>query len=270
MSSKHRFSIWLSIIWIFIWIFFYIIRQNYANAQKDFSLQSDLNYNITTKDSLDITSDIISNLSWIVDQSKKKYNTTFDLVSDWSFQRYLSDDNPFLDLAYKPVDLAPIISHFTYNKSSKFMLRSTAGLAFADLARAFRDHFDKSYKLYVVSAYRSYGSQNSLLKNGCEEKRCAEPWASEHQAWLAVDIALANRNWKTIQMETWSDYYNWMDTNAYKYGFHNTYQKWEEIDGKMAEHRHRRFVWIPFATYLHDHNLTIAEYFKIHDVEFKI
>lgn len=205
---------------------------------------------------------MIANISWLLYQSQKKYNTTFDLQSDSSFQRYLSDENPFSDPSYKPLDIAPIRSYFTHNNPSKFMLRAPAAIAFADMARAFQNAFSWQYKLYLVSAYRSYWSQSSLFKNGCEQTRCAEPWASEHQAWLAVDISVANRNWKTIQMTTWSDYYKWMDQNAHKYGFHNTYQKWEAIDGKMAEHRHRRFLWEPFATYLHDNNMTIAEYFK--------
>lgn len=268
MASKHRFSIWLSIVWIFIWMFLYILRQNYANAQKDFSPQQDIT---TSPNSDNLTDfDIISGLSWIIDQSKKKYNTSFDLQTDSSFQRYLSDNNPFSDPAYKPLDLAPIFSHFTHNKSSKFSLRITAGIALADMARAFQDHFDGIYKLYMISAYRSYWSQSALLKNWCEEKRCADPWSSEHQAWLAVDISVANKNWKTIQMTTGSVYYKWMAQNAYKYWFHNTYQKWEDIDGKMAEHRHRRFVGAPFATYLHDNGLTIAEYFRMHNAEFKI
>lgn len=253
---------------------FYILRQNFANAQRDFTQPKNFDARqlndktppsfseIIQKSSSDIAADIVSNLSWIVNQSQKKYNTTFDIQSDSSFQKYLSDDNPFSDSSYKPIDLAPIVSHFTYNKSSKFLLRSSAGTAFADMARAFQEHFDKSHKFYLVSAYRSYGLQNSLLKNGCKESRCAEPWSSEHQAWLAVDISVANRNWKTTQMTTWSDYYQWMAQNAHKYWFHNTYQKWEAIDWKMAEHRHRRFVWIPFATYLYENNLTIAEYFK--------
>jgi LAS superfamily LD-carboxypeptidase LdcB len=260
MSSKHRFSVWLSVIWIFIWIFFYILRQNFANAQKDFRPQQNLNTGQHAGDTADF--DIISSLSWILDQSQKKYQKTFDLQSDSSFQRYLSDETPFSDQSYKPLDLRPIVSHFTYNKSSKFSLRATAGTAFADMAWAFREHFDKSHKIYIASAYRSYGLQNSLLKNWCEEKRCAEPGSSEHQAWLAVDISVANKNGKTLQMTTWSDYYKRMDENAYKYGFHNTYQKWVDVDGKMAEHRHRRFLGIPFATYLHDQNLTIAEYYK--------
>ncbi|MFZ2151108.1 MAG: D-alanyl-D-alanine carboxypeptidase family protein [Candidatus Absconditicoccaceae bacterium] len=268
MGSKNRFSIGLSVIGIFIGIFFYIFRQNYANAQKDFGSQLDSDLNDQSENTLDFG--IVSNISGIVNQSKKKYKATFDLKSDGSFQRYLNDSNPFSDPTYKPLDLSPIISNFTYNKSSKFSLRSSAGIAFADMAWAFRDHFNKSNKLYIVSAYRSYGFQNSLLKNGCEKKRCAEPGSSEHQAGLAVDISVASKNGKTIQMTTGSDYYNRMDQNAYKYGFHNTYKKGVEIDGKMAEHRHRRFVGIPFATYLHDNDLTIAEYFIMHAVEYKI
>lgn len=249
-------------------MFFYILRQNYANALREWGLLENINSGQDTAKAKDF--DIISSLSGIVDQSKKKYKTTFDLYTDSSFQRYVSDDNPFSDPMYKPLDLMPIISHFTYNKSSKFFLRAPAGEAFADMAWSFRDHFDRNSKIYIVSTYRSYGHQNSLVQKGCKENKCAEPWASEHQAGLAVDIAAASRNGKTIQMTTGSDYYKWMDDNAYKYGFHNTYKKWVEIDGKIAEHRHRRFVGIPFATYLHDNNMTIAEYFKIHNIEQKI
>jgi LAS superfamily LD-carboxypeptidase LdcB len=87
------------------------------------------------------------------------------LFTDGSFQRYLSDDYPFTDPQYTPADLQKIISYFTYNQSSKFMLRAPAATAFADMARAFWDNFDKKRKLYIVSAYRSYTHQKSIKAN---------------------------------------------------------------------------------------------------------
>jgi D-alanyl-D-alanine carboxypeptidase len=56
-------------------------------------------------------------------------------------------------------------------------------------------------------------------------------------------------------------YYQRMRDNAYLYGFHNTYQKGVEIDGKMVEPRHWRYVGVPLATHLHNSSQTLAEYF---------
>jgi D-alanyl-D-alanine carboxypeptidase len=56
-------------------------------------------------------------------------------------------------------------------------------------------------------------------------------------------------------------YYKWLDENAYKYGFHNTYQKWLEIDWYEIEPWHWRYMWVELATYLKDNNLTIAEFY---------
>jgi D-alanyl-D-alanine carboxypeptidase len=52
-----------------------------------------------------------------------------------------------------------------------------------------------------------------------------------------------------------------MQENAHLYGFHNTYQKGMEVDGKMVEPRHRRYVGVELATHLHESGQTIAEYF---------
>ena len=253
MVYRNKFSTWLLFIWIFVWMFFYIIRQNYANAQKSL---------IGYEQEQVLNLDIIDRLSWAIQQSIDKYQNNFDLLTDGSFQRYLSDEHPFEDAKYTPADLQKIVSYFTHNQSSKFMLRAPAATAFADMARAFWDNFDKKKKLYIVSAYRSYGFQKNMKSNGCKSSHCADPWASEHQAWLAVDIAVADSYGNILQMHTWSQYYKWMEQNAHKYGFHNTYQKWVDIDGKIPEHRHWRFLGVPFATYLNQNQLTIAQYFK--------
>lgn len=50
----------------------------------------------------------------------------FDLVSDTSLQRFLSDNHPFSDPQYIPEDLAPIESDFTTNAARKFQLRKEA------------------------------------------------------------------------------------------------------------------------------------------------
>jgi len=101
-------------------------------------------------------------LSSIIENSAEKYQNNFDLLGEASLQRYLSDDNPFLYLDYKPADLEPIKSHFTYNKSYNFMLRKPAATAFADMAWAFWNYFEGKNKFFIVSAYRSYHHQKSI------------------------------------------------------------------------------------------------------------
>jgi LAS superfamily LD-carboxypeptidase LdcB len=63
-------------------------------------------------------------------------------------------------------------------------------------------------------------------------------------------------------IKAWSGkYYQRLSDHAHEYGFHNTYQKWMDIDGKMVEPRHWRYLWIDLATMLHDSDQTFAQYF---------
>lgn len=183
----------------------------------------------------------------------------YDLQSETSFQKYLSDNTPFTKRSYVPDDLVPINSHFTANNSTKFQLREEAGILFADMARQFWHDFDGD-RLVITSAYRSPAFQNYLLRGFCKKDQCAIPGTSEHQAWLAIDLAVKTKKGTSKKIEQGTIYYNWFLDNAHLYGFHNTYQKWVDIDGKMVEWRHRRYMWVPLATLLRDSQQTFAEW----------
>ncbi|MDR0370067.1 MAG: D-alanyl-D-alanine carboxypeptidase family protein [Candidatus Peribacteria bacterium] len=182
--------------------------------------------------------------------------SSYDLISDASVQKFLDDTHPFGDEEYIPDDITPIISHFTFNDASKFSLRSEAALQFADMAWAFSNAFGFKSKLSITSAYRSPSFQKRLAAS-CSTSRCALPGTSEHEAGLALDIGVNGGN----ILAGAGKYYLWLQQNAHEYGFHNTYQKGIEIDGKMKEPRHRRYVGVELATYLHDQDTTLAEYF---------
>jgi len=186
----------------------------------------------------------------------------FDFDSDDSFQKFLHDEHPFDDLTYAPTDLLPINSNFTANMSKAFKLREEAGIHFADMAWYFRNAFSGD-KLYIVSAYRSSGLQWYLIKQWCTLMRCAKVGTSEHQAWLAVDLKVMTKWWKWYSLDVGhpNKYYDWLKSNAHMFWFHNTYQKWIEVDGKIAEWRHRRYMWKELATILMEHNQTFAEYY---------
>jgi len=57
-------------------------------------------------------------------------------------------------------------------------------------------------------------------------------------------------------MKTESDYYRWLDENAYRFWYHNTYQE-KNVEKKMAEPRHRSYKGKALAKFLHESNITI-------------
>lgn len=198
---------------------------------------------------------------WILNTEKpeeeieQEWLEQIDYYSDDSIRRFLDDNHP-LSSDYEVSDNRKIISDFITNKSSNFYLRDEVADAFEEMARAFSNAFDFKAKLTINSARRSQWFQRQLSKN-CSNARCAKPWTSEHEAGLAVDLWVNGRS-----VGVWSGkYYQWLVDNAHLYGFHNSYQKWMEIDGKMVEPRHWRYVWVRLATILHDRWQTFTEFF---------
>lgn len=194
----------------------------------------------------------------IADTTTGLITCPYDIVSDTSFQKYLSDTTPFFQKYYVPDDLLPIQSDFTANNSRKYQLREEAGIQFADLAWHFWNYFSGD-RLVITSAYRSASVQNYLLRSFCKKDQCALPGTSEHQAWLAVDIAIRSKKGSSTVLKAGNKYYDWLVLHAHEFGFHNTYQNWVAIDGKMIEPRHRRYVWIWLATLLYEHQQSFAE-----------
>ena len=178
-----------------------------------------------------------------------------DFYSDDSFQKFLDDNHP-LSANYEAADIVKINSDFTSNRSSDFKLRKKAAEMFEGMARAFSNAFGFKAKLTINSARRSQKFQRQLASN-CSVWRCAKPGTSEHEAGLALDLGVNGWN-----IKAWSGkYYQWLVDNAHKYGFHNSYQKWMEIDGKIVEPWHWRYVWKELATILHDNWQSFTEYF---------
>ena len=186
-----------------------------------------------------------------------------DMEQDDSLQKFLDDDHAFTDIDYIPIDLVPISSDFTANVSTKFLLRAEAALQFADMARHFWHNFSGD-RLFITSTYRSPWLQKYLLKQWCKLIKCAQAGTSEHQAGLALDLKVVTKWGRTYSLDIAypNKYYTWLQDNAATFGFHNTYQKWVAIDGKMAEGWHRRYLGKQLATLLMDNKQTFAEYYN--------
>ena len=247
-KEKSRFPSILLISFILV-AFLFVIIQNVASADTPKTIKYE--NNSVSEFVLDKANGFLTTNIY---EAQEKYVDTFDIESDYSFQKYVSDKNVLQNKQYEPSDLVPFNADNIVNKAARPYLRQAAATAFDEMTESFYKEFWK--KIYVASAYRTYQDQVRLFDEWCSSIRCAKIWASEHQLGLAVDIHVATKNWY-VHFSSW--YLDWMNENAYKYGFINTYSKWPKVDWKMKEIRQRRYVWVPFATELHEKNQSFAE-----------
>ena len=94
--------------------------------------------------------------------------------------------------------------------------------------------------LYINSPYRSYNTQSGLYNNyvardgvALADTYSARPGFSEHQTGLAFDVTSRSTNFDTF---AYSNEYEWLQNNGYKYGFILRYPKGKEyITGYQYE-----------------------------------
>lgn len=120
--------------------------------------------------------------------------------------------------------------------------------------------------LWITSPYRSYKSQyriyNRYLENDPVEvvdTYSARPGYSDHQTGLTVDIVSPGYDFDNFED---SNEFEWLQENAYKYGFILRYPKDKtDITGYMYESWHYRYVGVDVATYIFNNNITFDEYY---------
>lgn len=189
---------------------------------------------------------------WIIWISIANSNANFsktEFSADDSITKFVWKNVGFNEKKYVPKNLKKISWKFV---TWKWELRIEAKEALDDLAKNFYENFWK--KIIINSAYRSFDYQVWIEKTSpscIKDNLCAKAWFSEHQTWLAIDIFWVTTNEK---------YYNWLKENAHKYGFTQSYQKWEEIDWYKVEKWHWRFVGYDLAYELKEKNKTFTEY----------
>lgn len=241
----------LILIWVWIWVLAWgLCSSVFKSAFMDY-----INTNNLSQNGKSFIQRIYNPISGFYEQRSEENIKVTDFYSDDSFQRFLDDNHP-LSVWYEAPDIVKINSDFITNWSSTFYLREEAAIQFADMARAFSNAFGFKSHLTINSAWRSQAFQRKLANN-CSAWRCANPWTSEHEVWLALDLGV---NWWNIKWWDWK-YYQRLIDNAHLRWFHNSYQRWIEVDGKIVEPRHRRYVWVELATILHDNQQTFSEYF---------
>lgn len=184
----------------------------------------------------------------------------YDTASDDSIQKYVSRTIGLSKSNYIPNDLITLTGENLSFNSNHLQLRKNAAIQLDALAQEFQEIFNK--KLVIISAYRSYHYQLSMKKKWCPDTLCAPAGHSEHQLGLAIDIFAATTAGDFLSKTDFRKYYERLAINAHRYGRHNTYQKWVEIDSYQIEPRHRRYLGRELATELFEKKMTFWEWIK--------
>lgn len=160
---------------------------------------------------------------------------------------------------YKPNDLVVMEK---YAKKNIYLVKEAYDSFIQMVEKAREAHLN----IRAISAYRNVSYQENLYssyyKNDSREivdTYSARPGFSEHHTGLCVDLDNVNTGYEYFE---YTDEYEWMLNNSYKYGFILRYPKNKEnITGYMYESWHFRYVGVKAATYIHKNNITYDEYF---------
>ena len=107
----------------------------------------------------------------------------------------------------------------------------------------------------VIQNYEDEG-YSSVEASSKAEQVIAKPGTSEHETGLAIDIAGDD----DYDQDT-DSVLEWMNSNAYKYGFILRYPSGKEsVTGAEAENDHYRYVGKEAAKVIHDQGICLEEY----------
>ena len=172
--------------------------------------------------------------------------------------------NKFYSLSsdFTPEKLVDIKNWYAYPSAKQ--MDEDAYYAFISMHTAAAE---ENIKLVINYSYRDYKEQEEIYDyyksgQGIEyaDSYAARAGHSEHQTGLAIDI-LIGEGYDKKTFDT-SPTYQWLQSNAHKYGFILRYPKDKEhITGYDYESWHYRYVGEEIATYIHDHNITYDEYY---------
>ncbi len=180
------------------------------------------------------------------------------IVSNFSFDMLVNKHYKLAD-DFVPNDLIEVDSEYCNEDIQKG--NREAVVAFENMASAAKT---EGLGLVVNSGYRSYQDQEEicdtyrdLYGDGYVTRYVALPGYSEHQTGLAFDIGSTSSN-----IFAQSEEYEWMQENAYKYGFIMRFTKSNSnITGFKSEPWHYRYVGKKIAKYIYENDISYEEYY---------
>ena len=194
-----------------------------------------------------------------LDMDKEDYQNP-EIVEKFSTDM-LVNKHRSLTQKYVPKDLVSIDSKYAADNTQK-----GARIAVNAFISMYKDAKKEGYDLVINSSYRSYKDQEELSQtyrklygDSYVERNLPKPGFSEHQTGLSFDIGSRNSD---VFAE--SDEYEWVEDNAYKYGFIQRFKKKDEsVTGFRAEPWHYRYVGKKIAKYIYENNISFEEYYAM-------
>lgn len=181
-------------------------------------------------------------------------------------EKILVNKHYYLENNYIPENLQSINKTYAL---TNMKLVDYAKEAFESLAKEAKK---EGYSIIAMSTYRSYSYQvnlyNKYVKSDGKKEAdtySGRPGHSEHQTGLAVDVYNGKETYTNFER---TKEFNWMQENAYKYGFILRFPKDKEKEtGYQYESWHYRYVGLEIAKYIHENNISFEEYYatKIKD-----
>lgn len=166
---------------------------------------------------------------------------------------------------YEPADLTvPDIPFIFEGEHEKRHLREAAARA---VERLFAAAEEDGIRLYGVSGYRSYRTQQSLYafnvnRQGEEHasRYSATPGMSEHQTGLALDVTSESAEYQLEARFADTEEGQWLAAHAHEYGFVIRYPLGkEDITGYAYEPWHIRYIGPEEAAKARAYGLTLEE-----------
>ena len=240
-----------------------------------------------TNKSEEKTDEIGKNISYYNKDYQSRYQNYKKKNTNLSNEQIIKDVNMNLDqIPYEDIKKArnlnnkKILVNKYYYLSEDYVpdnletISTQYALSGMKLVKEARQAFEKMFsaaekeklKIVAMSSYRSYEYQvnlyNQYVKTDGVEKAdtySGRPGHSEHQTGLAVDVYNVKQSYTNFEK---TKEYNWMQENAYKYGFILRFPKEKEKEtGYQFESWHYRYVGVEIATYIHEHDISFEEYY---------
>ena len=129
------------------------------------------------------------------------------------------------------------------------------------------NHLPKNYRptdlAYIPGAYGNNVPMRSITKDAYTYS--ARPGYSEHQTGLSIDL----KNTALSNVRLSDENYDWLENNAYKYGFIIRFPKnKEDITLYQFENWHIRYVGKDAAKTIYENKLTLEEYIDLYVIEY--
>ncbi len=210
--------------------------------------------------------DLIDIVTYVNINLDKDFYTETKEVQDPDSLLVLVNKYNHLPSNYKPKDIVYVPGAYGNEVPFRAVLKDD----FIKLQEAAKS--DININLMPTTAFRNESFQTTLYNNyvskdGKEaaDTYSARPGYSEHQTGLAIDL----KNMALSNTRLTDDNFEWLNNNAYKYGFIIRFPKDKEfVTGYQFENWHIRYVGKDIAKVIHDNNLTLEEYLDLYVIEY--